>query len=140
MKKINDSNVAAAFDAIAPDVRKRLLELRELIYKVAADTPGVGPLEETLKWREPAYLTTKSKSGTTVRLFIVRGTTDKFAIYFNCKTTLLESFRQLYPDVFEFGGNRALIFQVDQPLPIKPLSHCIAMALTYRLKPMRNKD
>jgi len=134
MKKFNDINVKAVFDSLDPAIRKHLLELRELIFEVGANTEGVGPLEETLKWREPAYLTTKSKSGTTIRLYFVRGSTDRFAIYFNCKTTLLESFRQLYPDVFEFGGNRALIFQVGQPLPVEPLSHCIALALTYRLK------
>ena len=47
-------------------VRARLLDIRALIYSVATKTGGVGPLTETLKWGEPAYLTEASKSGTTI--------------------------------------------------------------------------
>ncbi len=66
MEKFNDSEVLAVFDGFAPQVRSRMLKLRALIFAVAKETDGVGPLEETLKWREPAYLTSKSKSGTTL--------------------------------------------------------------------------
>ena len=45
----------------------RLMTLRALIFDVAAKTDGVGALDETLKWGEPAYLT-RSKSGSTIRL------------------------------------------------------------------------
>ena len=59
--------VAETFNAYPPKIRKRLIALRSLIFETADKTEGVGALEETLKWGEPAYLTSKSKSGSTVR-------------------------------------------------------------------------
>ena len=41
--------------------------LRSLLVEVAEDL-CVGPLTETLKWGEPAYLTEVTKAGTTVRI------------------------------------------------------------------------
>jgi len=42
--------VAAVFAAYPARVRAKLLALRRLILETAAKTPGVGALEETLKW------------------------------------------------------------------------------------------
>jgi len=128
---IENSAVAEMFDSYPLPIRQRLLELRDIILEVAANTPGVGPLEETLKWREPAYLTSQSGSGSTIRIAPVRKTSDKFAIYFNCKTSLLDTFIELYPGKFQFDGNRALVFNQQDKLPKEPLEHCIALALTY---------
>ena len=44
------------------------MKLRQLIFDVAAKTKDVGQLEETLKWGEPAYLTSESKSGSLIRI------------------------------------------------------------------------
>ena len=83
-----DEAVAAAFDAMPPAVRTQLLHVRALIYEVAAATDGVGPLTEALKWGEPAYLTEATGSGSTIRLGWPRQAPDRFAVYFNCRTTL----------------------------------------------------
>lgn len=60
--------VAAHFAAYPSDVRRRMMALRELIFTTAAATDGVGELEEVLKWGEPDYLTSKSRSGSTIRI------------------------------------------------------------------------
>lgn len=119
----------ALFDAYRGPVRERLLELRALILEVAAGTEGVGPLEEALRWGEPAYLTTASQSGSTIRLNAVGE--DRCALYFNCKTRLLDTFRGLYPNLMTYEGDRAILLGVDEPLPREALAHCIALALTY---------
>jgi len=126
--------VAEVFDSYPAPIKKRLLEMRKIIFNVAAKTDGVGPLEETLKWREPSYLTSQTGAGSTIRIAPVRKSSGKFAIYFNCKTTLLDTFAELYPQSFQFEGNRALVFDVQEALPQKALEHCIALALTYHLK------
>jgi hypothetical protein len=113
-------------------MRVRLTTLRDLIIDVAAKTDGVGALDETLKWGEPAYLT-RSKSGSTIRLGWKASAPDEAALYFICTTGLVDRFRELYPRTFRFGGNRALLFDATSRLPLKPLRHCIALALTYRL-------
>ena len=61
MKPIENEAVARAFEGYPPNIRRRLLARRALILKTAASTDGVGELEETLKWGEPAYLTAESK-------------------------------------------------------------------------------
>ena len=81
-----DLQVEAAFDAFSPSVRKKLLQLRTLIFSVASEIEGVGELEETLKWGQPSYLTAQSKSGSTIRLGREKKTDGDFAIYFKCQT------------------------------------------------------
>ncbi|MGZ5994040.1 MAG: DUF1801 domain-containing protein [Caulobacteraceae bacterium] len=126
-----DPAVRAAFDACEPKVRDALLDLRGLILETAAATPGVGPLTEALRWKQPSYLTEASGSGTTVRIDAVKGAAGRYALYVNCKTTLLESYRHLYPDAFRFEGRRALVLDAAEPPPREALAHCIALALTY---------
>lgn len=132
------ANVAAAFDAFTVEGRNVLLDVRALIFQTAASNPTIGPLTETLKWGQPAYLTDVSKSGSTLRL----GEKDGHGVvYLNCKTTLVDSLRDIYPDAFTYEGTRAVKFPLDQPLPNNapnnspnnPLAHCIEMTLTYHL-------
>jgi Domain of unknown function (DU1801) len=125
--------VQAVFDSYPPKLRSKLLALRQLIIDTAASTAGVGTLEETLKWGEPAYVTTQSKSGSTVRIDRKKNQ-DRYAIYFNCNTTLVDTFRSLFPHTFSFEGNRALVFDLNDLLPVEELGFCIAMALTYHQK------
>jgi Domain of unknown function (DU1801) len=130
---ITHAGVQAVFDSYPPALRKQLLVLRQLILHTAASTQGVGEIEETLKWGEPAYVTTQTKSGSTVRLDCKKDQA-RYAIYFNCNTTLVDTFRSMFPHTFEFEGNRALVFALKDALPTKELAFCIAMALTYHRK------
>lgn len=125
------AEVAAAFSAFPERVRARLLEVRNLIFETAAASESVGPLTETLKWGEPAYLTVATRSGTTIRLGWVRSSERKCAVLFNCRTTLVDDFREQFPDVFVYEKNRAILLDANKPLPRVPLSTCLGMALTY---------
>jgi len=123
--------VARVFNAYPPAIRRKLLALRELIFQTAASTPGVGELEEALKWGEPAYLTTRSKSGSTVRIGWKKARPAEYAMYFNCQTTLVDTFSTLFPNNFQFEGNRAIVFQASQSVDTDALAFCVAAALTY---------
>ena len=129
-----DPSVKAVFDAYTPPLRTALLRLRSLIFSTAAKTKGVGELSECLKWQQPAYLTSQSKSGSTIRIDAVRAQEDAYAIYFHCQTGLVAQFRELYPKKFNFEGNRALHLKLGGVVPEPELRHCIALALTYHLK------
>jgi len=124
---------AAAFAAYPPQLRAKLKALRALILRTAKETEGVGPLEETLKWGQPSYLT-KSNSGTTVRI-------DRHgkgcALFVNCQTTLIAQYRDLYPRDLKYEGKRAIVFDIAKDPPIEPLRHCIALALTYHQRKRR---
>lgn len=131
-----NADVQTVFDNYPPKLQKKLLALRQLVISTAASTTGVGLLTETLKWGEPAYLT-PSKTGSTVRIGCAKDPTS-YAIYFNCNTTLVDTYRSMFPHTFKFQGNRALVFDLKDPLPTKELAFCIAMALTYHLKKSKN--
>jgi hypothetical protein len=133
MQRFTDPKVAAVFSSYPPKMRQRLMRLRTLVFKTAARTPGVGALNETLKWNEPAYLTTQSKSGSTIRINQLPNS-KRYAMFFNCNTDLVESFRTLFPTAFRFQGNRAIEFDVAEKLPTAELMICIEMALTYHSK------
>ncbi|PJK31126.1 DUF1801 domain-containing protein [Minwuia thermotolerans] len=127
-----DAAVQAVFDSYAEPAREGLLALRGLIFETAAATPGVGAVEETLKWGQPAYLTPETKSGSTLRL-----APDKqggFAIYAHCQTTIIPDFRDLFPEGFDYEGNRAIHFRDADSLPLERLRLLISSALTWRLR------
>ena len=131
MKPFGNAAVARTFESYPPAMRQKLLALRKLIFETAASTPGVGKLEETLKWGEPAYVTSETKSGSTVRIAWKRSSPSQYAMYFHCQTNLVETFRTLFPNEFAFEGNRAIVFRESEVVPTDSLSFCIAAALTY---------
>lgn len=137
MNLITNIDVQNKFDGYPADIREKLLFIRELIFSVAASIPKVGELEETLKWGEPSYLTTESGSGSTIRIDWKKNKPNQYAIYFNCKTNLVYTFKELYGSLFTYGGFRSIIFQRDEILPAEELSDCISIALTYHLNKHR---
>ena len=128
---IQDPAVERAFLAFPEDVRPGLLALRELIFETAKTTKGVGELRETLKWSQPAYLTPKTRSGSTIRLGVPKQ--GGFAIYAHCQTTIIADFESRYPGAFEIEGNRAVRFKAGSKLPKKKLRSLVRSALTYHL-------
>ena len=131
VNSISNPHIAAIFDEYPSVLRRRLMELRQLILDTAAEIDGVGELEETIKWGEPSYLTSKSKSGSTIRIDRRKSNEKQYAIYFNCQTSLVETFRAAFPNEFRFEGNRAIIFDEADDVSVEALKLCIVWALTY---------
>ena len=129
-----DPAVQAAFDAYPKPLKSKLLALRRLILDTARNTGGVGAIEETLKWGQPSYLTPETKSGSTIRIDAIKANAGQYAVYFHCQTNLVETFRELYPSEFSYGGNRCIILNAADDVPEPALRHCVALALTYHLK------
>jgi len=115
------------------------MELRRMIFDTAAATEGVGQLEETLKWGEPAYLTAISKAGSTIRLGWKKSEPSNYALHFNCQTRLVGTFRALFPHEFTYVGNRSIVFDADGKVPARQLRRCIALALTYHRRGTRRQ-
>ena len=61
-------DVGKVFATYPAPARKLLLAIRAMLYETAESLPEAGRITETLKWGEPAYLTERPKSGTTIRL------------------------------------------------------------------------
>lgn len=128
MAKINNPNVAEVFKTYPAPMRKKLMALRKLVLDTASELEEVADIEETLKWGEPSYLT---KSGSTIRIHWKTKKPEQYAMFFNCKSTLVEIFRELYADKFTFEGNRAIVFHADDEVPVDELKHCVSLSLTY---------
>ena len=130
-----NSEVAAVFHSFPQEIRLKLLDLRHLILATAASAEGVGEIEETLKWGQPSYLTPKTKSGSTIRIFWKETEPDQYAMYFKCTANLVPAFKERYPAEFAYGGSRSIVFNIEDEIPVRELTRCIALALTYH----RNK-
>ena len=138
-RAFENAEVEAIFQAYPDAVREKLLFLRRLIFEAALATDGVGELKEALKWGQPSYLTAQTRSGSAIRIDQVKSTPARYAMYFHCQTKLIATFREFYPHEFKFGGNRSILFDYDDEIPIYALRHCVALALTYHLKKTRHR-
>ena len=108
-------------------VQKKLLALRALIIQTAEEI-GITQLDETLKRGEPSYLT---KMGSTIRFDLKKKSPDRYAMYFKCTSRLVPTFRTIYGDVFEFEGDRAIVFRMGEKVPVRALKQCVKSTLTY---------
>ncbi len=129
--KIKNTKVEAVFRSYPVGIRTKLLFLRKLIFETANSIEEIGEIEETLKWGEPSYLTPKSKSGSTIRIDRKKSNENQYAIYFKCTANLVPAFREKFPNEFKYEGNRSIIFDIEDEIPIDELKRCIALALTY---------
>jgi hypothetical protein len=127
-----NKSVQDKFDSYPDDIKPKMLELRQLILHVAASDPKIGPIDEALKWGEPSFLTSQSKIGTTIRIDWKPKMPDQIGLYVHCQTSLVDTYRSMFPDL-RYEGNRAVLLDVNQPLPERELRICIHMALAYHL-------
>tara|TARA_R100001369_G_scaffold92166_1_gene135802 strand:- start:1921 stop:2349 length:429 start_codon:yes stop_codon:yes gene_type:complete len=120
--------VEAVFNNYPNAVQKKILNLRNLIVETAKDTEEITKLEETLKWGEPSYLV---KKGSTIRIDWKEKAPNQYAMYFKCTSKLVPTFKLVYKDTFNFEGNRAIVFQMNDAIPEIELKNCIKAALRY---------
>ena len=123
-----DLKVKDKFETYPEHISILLINLRALIFSVA-EQDGIADITETLKWGEPSYI---SKIGSAIRIDWKAKYPDQYCMYFNCKTSLIETFKEVYGDTFSYEGSRAIIFNTGQKLPLIELSHCISMSLRYK--------
>ncbi len=129
-----DAEVAAVYEGYDEPIRAALMDLRLLILETADATEGVGPVEETLRWGQPSYLTSTTKSGSTIRLAPTAvDSQHDFAMYFICSTSLVDGFAASFGDTFTYEANRALLFGLGEEIPHNELRACVLRALTYHL-------
>jgi uncharacterized protein YdhG (YjbR/CyaY superfamily) len=123
-----DPKVEKVFANYPDEVREKMLELRALILETAREMESITVLEETLKWGEPSYI---AKHGSTLRMDWKEKKPDQYAMYFKCTSRLVETFRTVFKNEFDYEGNRAIVFQMDDLVPKKELKECIKATLAY---------
>lgn len=127
-KLIKSPKVDKVFATYPENVRGKMQFLRELVIETARETDDLEALEETLKWGEPGFVT---KTGSTLRMDWKAKTPNQYAMYFQCTSRLVETFRLVFNNKFQYEGNRAIVFQLDDKVPADELKKCIRASLTY---------
>ena len=128
LKISTNPNVELVFNSYPDSVRNKILFLRNLVFEVANDLDGITQLEETLKWGEPSYIT---KIGSTLRMDWKPKSPNQYAMYFQCSSRLVETFKMVFKNTFVFEGKRAILFKLDDEIPTEELKYCIRAAITY---------
>ncbi len=121
-----ETNVKKKYDAYPDSVQKYFLNIRAAIFEVAK-AEGLD-IEETLKWGEPSYL---AKGGSTIRVDWKPKFPNQLSVYFNCKTSLVETFKEVFGNVFRYEGNREVIFALSETLPLTEFKACVSLSLRY---------
>lgn len=120
-------DVDAKFNSYPVAIKPKMKFLRELVFKTAEEI-GIEHLEETLKWGEPSYIAPK---GSTLRMDWKDKKPNQYALYFKCTSKLIISFIEVFGDTFNYENHRAILFKLDDKIPVKELKKCIVAALTY---------
>lgn len=128
LELITDPKVDEVFANYPKSVRDKMQFLRELVIETAEELKEVSKLEETLKWGEPSFVT---KNGSTLRMDWKEKTPDQYAMYFQCSSRLVDTFRMVFDHKFQYEGKRAIVFHKNQKIPIPELKECIKASLTY---------
>jgi hypothetical protein len=123
-----NSKVDDIFSRYPEAIRIKLQFLRELVIETAKTTEGLEYLEETLKWGEPSFV---SNIGSTLRMDWKEKTPTQVAMYFQCTSRLVNTFRIVYGDLFQYEGTRALVFPLNEEIPDKQVAECIRASLRY---------
>lgn len=127
LKLKTNPKVNEIFANYPENVRDKMQYLRALVIETAEEE-GIDELEETLKWGEPSFVT---KNGSTLRMDWKEKSPSQYAMYFQCTSRLVDTFRMVFDHKFQYEGNRAIVFQLNQNIPEMELKECIKASLTY---------
>jgi Domain of unknown function (DU1801) len=120
-------NVKQKYESYPENARALFSIIRTAIFEVA-QSEALGNIEETLKWGEPSYLV---KGGSTLRIDWKPKFPNQLSVYFNCKTTLVETFKEIFGNIFRYEGNREIVFLLSEEVPLQELKICISLSLRY---------
>jgi len=112
LKIISNPAVAKKIEQYPSSIQEKLHYLRQLILDTATEIEELTTLE-------------------TIRIDWKPATPKQYAIYFKCTSKLVVTFKVLYPKQFKFEKTRAILFSLEEEIPVKELKHCIQLALQY---------
>lgn len=117
-----------------PDAAQRhLLAARARFLDVCA-AADAGPLDESLKWGQPAWSPRTPRTGSTLRLNWSPQRPDALAAFVDCKTDLASEMSTRFPDQFHNDGRRSLVFELQTPLPSTAIDQLAYLTFTYHAR------
>lgn len=128
LKIITDQAFEKKLNGYPNDVSVLMDNLRSLIIQTARDIDGLTEIKETLKWGEPSFIT---PIGSTLRMDWKSKTPNQYALYFQCSSRLVVTFKSIFGNQLKFEGNRAIILSIGTEIPEEILVDCIKATLMY---------
>ena len=128
MEVRSDKSFINKWNSYPPEIAIKLDKVRTMIHQVADSEETISILNETLRWGEPSFIT---KFGSTLRMDWKIKSPQYFALYFQCTSLLVPTFREIFGDLLKFEGNRAILIYLEEEIPIEQLSTCVKLTLTY---------
>lgn len=127
MQPFTEPEVENIFLAYPEPLRSTLLKIREMIFAQAVLLNI--PITETIRWWQPSYIPVAKNTGTTIRI-------DKFgdtqaALFFNCKTSIVQDIKNRFADQVQYSKNRAIVLDAGQALPSEIIQYAIQAGLSY---------
>ncbi|WP_299591736.1 hypothetical protein [uncultured Tateyamaria sp.] len=110
--------------------QSHFLHLRGIVHDVATSA-DIGPLDESLKWGQPAWRPKRPRTGSTLRVDWSPTIPDRLMTFVDCKTDLATQMDNRYPNQFHNDGRRALGFDLDTALDAHAVWHLAHITLTY---------
>lgn len=105
-------------------------QIRAVILTAAREAEA-GPLQESLKWGQPAWRPARPGQGSTIRLMWEDKVPQSLALFVDCKTTLSATMQEIYPTEFQYENNRALRMPLTAALPLAAIDHLARLTFTY---------
>ena len=122
------AEIQAKFSSYPLAAQKQLEEVRRLIFAVAEEN-ALDTVEESLKWGEASY---QVKGGSAIRIDWKPKDPDVIKVYVHCQTSLVETFREIYRQEFDYEGKRAIVLPLTAAVNGGPLKPCLQLALKYQ--------
>ena len=119
------------YQSYPPHIKKEMLDLRKFILEIVSKDSEIDFTEEALKWGEPSFMT--KSSGSTLRIDWKEKSPEYISLFVNCQTKLISIFKELYPNDFEYVGNRELRLPLKGKYSKVKLKKCIELVLKYNL-------
>ncbi len=135
-----DPDVEWVYSQYPVDVRSKCIVIRSMIFEAAKKDPRIGPILETLRWGEPAYIPRQTKSGAMVRVHWKASVPDQIGLYFLCQTDLVRRFKSKFGSTLNIEGNRAIVLDRYDDLPSDKIVACVLDSFCYYLDPKETKD
>ncbi|WP_299768522.1 hypothetical protein [uncultured Tateyamaria sp.] len=112
------------------EAQTHFLRLRSIVHDVATSA-DIGPLDESLKWGQPAWRPKRPRVGSTLRVDWSPTTPNRLMAFVDCKTDLAAQMDNRFPQQFHNDGRRALGFDLDAPLDEDAVWQLAHITLTY---------
>lgn len=120
-------DITKIYSNYSQNERDKIQEIVTLIELVAKElNTEVTP---SLKWNQLSF---SSKQGTPIR--VDRFSENIIGIFVHCQTTLVEEWKEIFGETMNFSKTRAILLDLNAPLPQEELKICIQMALNYKKK------